>query len=612
MIGLLVFVFFPIGGDKGASKDLSYTKFTAYIDNDAVASVKVYDDNTAEAKIRPESYALVFGNQEAGEDVKGKLNAQVPSVEEFAKYIDNVNVTRKENGKAAIDVSYAKSKDYWYMILVNILPIALIVLFFVWMSRGMANAAGGGPGGIFNVGKAKAAFKMTGKVTVTVSSTSGSYVEASTSYTFMINEGYNVSTFEEANTLLRSSKYNGQIVNFVVLERPVAQAGANAYTYGYSLVPPAALKPQSEQTVADIRGGNSNRLQVVNKNAIINGNNHPIDGSQMRRYTEAELTAWMKATGRTDRTALDNIPSLFSVEAWSSDSGGPADSSVTGKDYIVKLYNLHVIGNASIDYDPNHYNDPNDPVDPSTSSFVGAYNIGISVGSRTDMFDVDYYLEAENMSATGFRNGFNFNGIVDGNVKELYAGNCYSTGIAVKASIMKLSSLTFGACGATAIELAPDECDKAGVNNNQNQQVIIDGEINASNNYNDMNTTYFQNYTISGTPVSAILAGNVQAYMLPGNNSAVIDHIRNANGQFIFVSLIFNDMSTLKANTSVVTYPSYQAGGIIDIATLAANVATTGQIDTTHQFIRVPIMVPMGSTQVQAGTALFYNHNYGK
>ena len=156
MIGLLVFFFFPVGSDKGANKDLSYTKFTAYIDNDAVAAVKVYDDNSAEAKIRPESYALVFGNQEAGEDVKGKLKAQVPSVEEFAKYIDNVNVVRKENGKAAIDVSYAKSKNHWYMILVNILPIALIILFFVWMSRGMANAAGGGPGGIFNVGKAKA------------------------------------------------------------------------------------------------------------------------------------------------------------------------------------------------------------------------------------------------------------------------------------------------------------------------------------------------------------------------------------------------------------------------------------------------------------------------
>ncbi len=154
MVGLMALFLFPT--ESSTSKDLSYTKFTAYINNDAIASVTVYDDNTAKAKIRPESYALVFGNQEAGEKVKGELKAVVPSVDEFAKYIDRVNLTRKDAGKAAIDVSYAKSKGDWYLILVNILPFALIVLFFVWMSRGMANAAGGGPGGIFNVGKAKA------------------------------------------------------------------------------------------------------------------------------------------------------------------------------------------------------------------------------------------------------------------------------------------------------------------------------------------------------------------------------------------------------------------------------------------------------------------------
>ena len=156
MVGLVIFFFFPVGGNKGADKDLSYTKFTAYVENDAVASVTVYDDNTAEAKIRPEKYVLVFNNQEKGENANGKLKMHVPSVEEFAKYIDGVNATRKEAGKAAIDVSYAKSKGDWYLILVNILPFVLIVLFFVWMSRGMANAAGGGPGGIFNVGKVKA------------------------------------------------------------------------------------------------------------------------------------------------------------------------------------------------------------------------------------------------------------------------------------------------------------------------------------------------------------------------------------------------------------------------------------------------------------------------
>ena len=50
MIGLMIFFFFPMGGEKGADKNLSYTKFTAYIDDDAVASIVVYDDNTAEAK----------------------------------------------------------------------------------------------------------------------------------------------------------------------------------------------------------------------------------------------------------------------------------------------------------------------------------------------------------------------------------------------------------------------------------------------------------------------------------------------------------------------------------------------------------------------------------
>ena len=155
MAALLAFMLYPT--DKtGANKDLSYTKFTAYIENDAVASLVVYDDNTAKAKIRPESYALVFGNQEAGENTKGELKALIPTVEEFAQYIDHVNIVRKEQGKAAIDVSYAKSKSQWWMILMNAFPFLLLVLFFIWMSRGIGNAANGGPGGIFNVGKAKA------------------------------------------------------------------------------------------------------------------------------------------------------------------------------------------------------------------------------------------------------------------------------------------------------------------------------------------------------------------------------------------------------------------------------------------------------------------------
>ena len=146
-----------IFGDKegsNAKKELSYTKFTAYVESNMVEKVTVYDDNSAKATIRPMHYAIVFGDQDTGEAAKGIIKTQVPSIEEASKYLDSINADRKSKGIAAIDVTYEKSRDYWYLILVNILPFLFIVLFFVWMSRGIGNA--GGIGGIFGVGKAQA------------------------------------------------------------------------------------------------------------------------------------------------------------------------------------------------------------------------------------------------------------------------------------------------------------------------------------------------------------------------------------------------------------------------------------------------------------------------
>ena len=144
-------------GDKETSrtkKELSYTKFTAYVESNMVEKLVVYDDNSAKATIRPMHYAIVFGDQDTGEAAKGVIKTQVPSQEEVSKYMDSINAARKEQGLAAVDVSFEKSRDYWYLILVNILPFLFIILFFVWMSRGIGGA--GGISGIFGVGKAQA------------------------------------------------------------------------------------------------------------------------------------------------------------------------------------------------------------------------------------------------------------------------------------------------------------------------------------------------------------------------------------------------------------------------------------------------------------------------
>ncbi len=155
-VAFLLLAAWLFGDSAIDEKRLSYTKFTAYIESDAVKSIVVYDDNHAEATIRPQQYTLVFGEQAKGEQAKGQLNVQIPSVEEFAKYMEQTNTRRKDAQLLPIDVTYKQTRNYLYLILANILPIALMVLFFVWMSRGIAGGAGGGMGGIFGVGKAKA------------------------------------------------------------------------------------------------------------------------------------------------------------------------------------------------------------------------------------------------------------------------------------------------------------------------------------------------------------------------------------------------------------------------------------------------------------------------
>ncbi len=138
---------------RRVQKDLSYTKFQAYIEQGMVSRIVIYDDNTATAWIRPENYTVVFGSAETGENVKGELTALIPSVVVFTEYLQDINTQRKARSETAIDISFKKSKDMWYIIAVNILPWILIFAFFIWMNRGIGNAMNGG---IFGVGRAKA------------------------------------------------------------------------------------------------------------------------------------------------------------------------------------------------------------------------------------------------------------------------------------------------------------------------------------------------------------------------------------------------------------------------------------------------------------------------
>ncbi|MDR2650766.1 MAG: ATP-dependent zinc metalloprotease FtsH [Prevotellaceae bacterium] len=55
-----------------------------------------------------------------------------------------------------IEPTYREQSDFWSGIFAWILPISLIILFWMFMMRGITKGGGGGGGGIFSVGKSKA------------------------------------------------------------------------------------------------------------------------------------------------------------------------------------------------------------------------------------------------------------------------------------------------------------------------------------------------------------------------------------------------------------------------------------------------------------------------
>ena len=425
----------------------------------------------------------------------------------------------------------------------------------------------------------KITFKKTGKITVTAVSTSGSDKVVSTSYNFDINEGINVSSFEEFQSAAESRTYDGKApINFVALDKIDGE---------YKFVPQVVGKESYQTLIVDRLAS----VEVEGKGLYVNGNHHPIDVSKLRALTKEEVEAGHRALGKAPDSDYFT-GALISLPVRSFDSNT----------YDVKLYNLAIVGNVPVDF-------AGDIVDGSAKP-IGVHLNGIGMGASDTIKDslgnvthdftkTKYNVDIRNIRIEGFCHGLNMTHVVSGLVENITVGNCYIDGIVCRSSILTLRNITLGACGASGIEFAPELCNKAGVNENQNQTITLEGKLEGSANWHGAtDTRYFYNYTLMGQKVADIVAGVVGGI----NDANKIGHIKNSNDQFCFVALLFHQIATGTPNTSQVTYPADIPGGI----TTVANLPSSGQ-DTTHQYIMMPVDVP-GLGQV--GIALFYNVHY--
>lgn len=159
------FYFFGQSGKENTNNEVSYTKFTTYIESNMIESMKVTDDSRVKARVKDDYYYQVFGKPKPTADGQEKLPiwlqsdqmqsfiyCQVPNSVVFSEYMQGVNATRQEQHLPPIDVVYAKEHNYWYLILVNVLPILIFVIIIIALNRGAMRQMGG----VFSVGKARA------------------------------------------------------------------------------------------------------------------------------------------------------------------------------------------------------------------------------------------------------------------------------------------------------------------------------------------------------------------------------------------------------------------------------------------------------------------------
>jgi cell division protease FtsH len=155
-----------------SSQEVSFSDFEGYVKNNYVDKITVVSNqNYALASIKKGCLGIVFGKDSAKFAQNPVITVKFGSVEEIQRSLSQALDSKKFSGK----VSYKKENDYFNTFLYSILPIVLMIAFFIFLSRRMSGGGGSGPGNIFSVGKSRAQLfdKTNGEVKVTFKDVAG-------------------------------------------------------------------------------------------------------------------------------------------------------------------------------------------------------------------------------------------------------------------------------------------------------------------------------------------------------------------------------------------------------------------------------------------------------
>lgn len=139
--------------DSTGSKEIGWTEFQKLAKENVFDKMVVYNKkNVVEATVKSDKIGIVFPGKKMTDSLSPKVYIKIPSADKFSDFYDNA----VSDDKIDTQVSFEEGDDAMWSFLISFGPIILFVLVWIFLMKRMSGGAGGGPGGVFSVGKAKA------------------------------------------------------------------------------------------------------------------------------------------------------------------------------------------------------------------------------------------------------------------------------------------------------------------------------------------------------------------------------------------------------------------------------------------------------------------------
>lgn len=154
-----------------ASKKVSYNEFQEYVRKGYISEVTGYNDNSVEAYVKPEHVADVFLSDSTKVGREPMIITKAPSTSRLDEFMEQEKAEKRFDGSISFE---DKQGNFMLAFLWNVLPFALLIGFWIFMSRRLSGGSSMGGGGIFSVGKSKAQlFEKGSMVKVTFKDVAG-------------------------------------------------------------------------------------------------------------------------------------------------------------------------------------------------------------------------------------------------------------------------------------------------------------------------------------------------------------------------------------------------------------------------------------------------------